>query len=99
MTWIINIFFFLFFLERKHKININLKEAFQTFFVIKEIERSISNTQTIQDNLKRKMDIAENGSRVAQENVEIEIFFHCVICKVDIYQKTEAVKHLGKWFL
>ena len=45
------------------------------------------------------MDIAENGSRVAQENVEIEIFFHCVICKVDIYQKTEAVKHLGKWFL
>ena len=42
------------------------------------------------------MDITENGSRVAQENVEIEIFFHCVICKVNIYQKTEAVKHLGK---
>ena len=89
-------FFLLFFLERKHKINVNLKEAFKIFFVIKDVEPSISKRQTIQDNLKRKMDITKNGSRVAQENVEIKIFFHCVICKVDIYQKNEAVMHIGK---
>ena len=42
------------------------------------------------------MDITENGSKVGQENVESKICFHCVICNIDIYQKTEAVKHLGK---
>ena len=42
------------------------------------------------------MGITENGIKVVQENVQSNISFHCVICNIDIYQKTEAVKHLGK---
>ena len=44
-------------------------------------------------NLKK----AEESVQLEEKDIEKEKSFHCILCKIDIYQKTEAYGHLGEF--
>ena len=66
------------FLETKHKIHRILEVAFKNFFVIKEIEKEvankkkiISNSQAIQDELKRGKNETPNQSNSKHKKIKV----------------------------
>ena len=40
---------------------------------------------------------AKDTIELEEEEMEIEKYFFCTLCKIDIYQKTEAYDHLGEF--
>ena len=67
----------------KKKTNIKLNES----------KPVVSLKQEIGMNQKKAKDIIE----LEEEEMEIEKYFFCTLCKIDIHQKTEAYDHLGEF--
>ena len=40
---------------------------------------------------------AKDTIELKEEEMEIEKYFFCTLCKIDIHQKTEAYDHLGEF--
>ena len=79
--------------------------------ITKNVNLNESKLQTIQDNLKNGTTIKQSETmkkeqvsvKKVQKNVQLEqkksefkTYFHCKICKTDIFQNNEALSHLGK---
>ena len=41
----------------------------------------------------------QKNVQLEKRNNEYKTYFHCKICKTDIYHNTEAFSHLGKYFV
>ena len=97
------------FLEKEHKVGFNLGHLKQYFDMMVQNEAPKKQTNIKLNESKPVVSLKkENGinQKKAKDTIELEEeemeienekYFFCTLCKIDIYQKTEAYDHLGEF--